>query len=106
MNKIIPKIYKQGDSIPLQLECTVNDTIIYYDKLPIDNNGYQGYRFYTNTDIPEEEAEEKVKILIDQILDEHDESEHGVSWRTKSFEHIENWYYHTFDWRYRVRDSY
>ena len=106
MNKIIPKVYKQGDPIPLQLECTVNDTIIYYNKLQMNSGEYPGYLFYTAANISKEDAEEKVKILIDQILDEHDEFEHGVSWRTKSFKYIEDQLYHMFEWRYRVRDSY
>lgn len=104
-NTIIPKIYKPGDPIPLQLECTVNGTTVYYDKCQANgNNKYPGYIFYTTDTIPLEEAEEKIKILIDRIDDDNDE--YGVSWRTVSFEHIESRIYHMFEWRYRVRDSY
>ena len=53
-----------------------------------------------------EEAEAMIKALIERILDEQDEEEHGVSWRTVSFQYVDNWLYHTFEWRYRVRDSY
>lgn len=106
MNTIIPKVYKPGDPIPLQLECTVNGTIVYYDKLQASNGEYPGYVFYTTNSIPLEEAEEKIKILINRIDDDHDEDEHGVSWRTTSFKYIENRFYHMFEWHYRVRDSY
>ena len=105
MNEILPKVYKQGDPIPLHLECTVNGTVIYYDFVK-HTLEYTGYIFYVDNDIPEKEAEEKVKILINRILDDHDEYEHGVSWRTTSFEHVEHPLYHMFEWHYRVRDSY
>ena len=105
MNIITPKTYKQGDPIPLHLECTVNGTTIYYDRLlQTVNTEYPGYVFYTDNDIPLEEAEEKIKILIDRICNDHED--YGVSWRTTSFKHIENRFDHMFEWHYRVRDSY
>ena len=109
MNEITPKVYKPGDPIPLQLECTVNGTVIYYDRLRANKGGYPGYLFYIFDNISKDDAEEKVKILIDRILDDNDESEHGVSWRTTSFEYIGDdcrCGTHIFEWHYRVRDTY
>ena len=103
---ITPRVYKSGIGIPLQLEVDVNGVSIYYDKLRPTPGEYPGYVFYTSTDTPKEEAEEMVKALIGTILDEHDEEEYGVSWRTMSFQYVESRIYHTFEWRYRVRDSY
>ena len=50
------------------------------------------------------------KEIVQQMKRDHDESQHGISWRTISLEIVpqEKWY--TFstiiDWKYRVRDSY
>ena len=106
MNEIKPKIYKEGNPIPLQLECTVNDTVVYYDKLHKYAGEYPGYIFYIIDNIPENEAARKVEILIKRILADHDEPEHGVRWETKSFKQLEHPLYHMFEWHYRIRDSY
>ena len=103
---ITPKVYKPGNTIPLQLEVDINGVTIYYERLRPTSGEYPGYVFYTSTCMPKEEVEEMVKALIGRIIDERDEEEHGVSWRTMSFQYIEKRIYHTFEWRYRVRDSY
>ena len=103
---ITPKVYKPGNPIPLRLEVDINGITIYYDRLRPTSSEYPGYVFYTSTKTSKEEAEAMIKALIERILDEQDEEEHGVSWRTVSFQYVDNWLYHTFEWRYRVRDSY
>ena len=47
--------------------------------------------------------------IIEQMLIDHNESKHGVSWRTVSLEEIGSGWnrgHVIYEWHYRVRDSY
>ena len=95
----IPK----SETVPTDLRLYVDETYVRYER--IDG----GFRFYVSEDDEEKAMQIAVKI-IDQIIHEHDESEHGVSWKTVSLEIVpqdERYRYGTIiEWKYRVRDSY
>lgn len=102
MNEIkfyIPK----DETIPTALRLYVGEDYVEYHKL--DN----GFAF----DISVEDEEKAMKIaeeIVERMIFEHDESEHGVSWRTVSLEVVpqeERYKIGTMiEWKYRVRDSY
>ena len=93
----IPKDQK----IPTDLRLKVDDIDVYYERIK------GGFRFYVYVDL-DETALEIVKAITEQMIFDHDESQHGVSWRTLSFEVTsDKWGLRRIvDWRYRVRDSY
>lgn len=102
MNEIrfyIPK----DETIPTNLRLYVGDVYVTYRL--IDG----GFRFYVSLD-DEKEAMNIAKKIIAQMIREHDESQHGVSWRTTSLEIVpqeERYKFATIiEWKYRVRDSY
>ena len=73
----------------------------------IDN----GFRFDIYPPVEEENPEiyeNVVEDIIDTMIDEHDESQYGVTWETVSLEFNEsNMPYEIIAlWKYRVRDSY
>ena len=95
----IPK----GETIPTDLRLYVNDVYVGYRRI------HGGFRFSISLD-DEEKAMDVVKEIVQKMKLEHDESQHGVSWRTVSLEVIQQEErYKTgtiVEWKYRVRDSY
>lgn len=93
----IPK----GETIPTDLRLKVDDVDVYYERIK------GGFRFivYVNSD---EKALEIVGKIAQQMIIDHDESQHGVSWRTVSTELVtdELEWRRIVEWKYRVRDSY
>ena len=90
-----------GELIPTDLWLTVGSVKVRYERI------FHGFKF----EVYESDAE-KAKGIVDEIvrqmLIDHDESEHGVSWRTVSLEEVQSAWTecHVYEWCYRVRDSY
>lgn len=93
----IPKYEK----IPTDLSLKVDGIDVDYERIK------GGFRFYVYVDSTEK-ALEIVKAIAEQMISDHDESQHGVSWRTVSMEVTSDalGFRRTVDWKYRVRDSY
>lgn len=95
----IPK----DETIPTALRLYVGDVYVTYKRI------HGGFRFSIDTK-DETEAMEIAKKIVQRMKSEHDESQHGVSWRTLSLEIVpqeERYKINTIiDWKYRVRDSY
>lgn len=95
----IPK----DETIPTDLRLYVGDVYVDYERI---KGGFRFRVFLDDEDLAMKIAEE----IVQQMIREHDESEHGVSWRTVSLEVVpEEERYRvgtTIDWQYRVRDSY
>ncbi len=95
----IPK----DETIPTDLRLYVENVYVVYKRIQ------GGFRFYISLD-DEEKAIEVAEKIVQKMKREHDESEHGVSWRTVSLEIVpqeERYKFGTIiDWKYRVRDSY
>lgn len=95
----IPK----DETIPTALLLYVGDVFVRYERI------HGGFRFYIDTK-DETEAMEIAEKIVQKMEFEHDESQHGVSWRTLSLEIVpqdERYKIDTIvDWKYRVRDSY
>lgn len=91
------------ETIPTDLRLFVNDVYVTYKRIP------GGFAFRVLLD-DEDKAMEIVKEIVQQIKFEHDESQHGVSWRTISLEVIPQDKRYKIDtlieWKYRIRDSY
>ena len=91
------------ETIPTDLRLYVDDVYVTYQRIT------GGFRFYVCLD-DEAKAKEVVKKIIERIKQEHDEPQHGISWRTVSLEVVpqeERYKVDTIiDWVYRVRDSY
>lgn len=92
-----------NETIPTELSVYVGDDYVSYGR--IEN----GFRFRTLIK-DEDRAMKVVKEIVQTMIREHDDSEHGVSWRTVSLEIVpQNERYRIgtdIDWKYRVRDSY
>lgn len=95
----IPK----DETIPTDLRLYVGDVYVRYERI------HSGFRFYIST-MDETKAMEIAKEITDVMKREHDESQHGVSWRTISLNIVpqdERYKINTIvEWKYRVRDSY
>ena len=95
----IPK----DEKIPTDLRLKVDGIDVYYERIK------GGFRFYVYVD-SDEKALEVVKAITEQMIFDHDESQHGVLWRTISLAVVpqdERYRINTIvDWIYRVRDSY
>ena len=95
----IPK----DETIPTILALYVDDVYVTYERTK------GGFTFHILLD-DEEKAMEAAKEIVQKMIREHDESQHGVSWRTVSLEVIpqeERYKFGTLiEWKYRVRDSY
>lgn len=95
----IPK----GETIPTDLILYVGDVYVHYERIK------SGFRFHISVD-DEDKAIEIAKEIADKMKYEHDEFQHGISWRTISLEVVpqdERFRINTIvDWKYRVRDSY
>ena len=93
----------KGETIPTDLRLKVDGNQITYGRVK------NGFLFKTLID-DEEKALEIVYEIVKRIEIEHDESEHGVSWRTVSLSVVpqeERYKIGTWvRWEYRVRDSY
>lgn len=91
-------------------EVIPTDLRLYVDGIYVTYKHFDsGFRFFIYLD-DEEKAMEVAKEIVQQMKIDHDESQHGVSWRTISLEIVpqEGWYKTStiIDWKYRVRDSY
>ena len=98
------KFYIPNDeTIPTDLRLYVDDVYVTYER----TNG--GFTFHILLD-DEEKAMEVAKEIVQKMIREHDESQHGVSWRTVSLQVIPQEERYKIDtlieWKYRVRDSY
>ena len=93
----------KGETIPTDLRLKVDGNQIEYKRVK------NGFLFETLID-DEEKALEIVREIVKQIKREHDEPEHGISWRTVSLSVVpqeERYKIGTWvRWEYRVRDSY
>lgn len=91
------------ETIPTALLLYVGDVFVRYERI------HGGFRFSIDTK-DEAEAMEIAKKIVQKMKSEHDEPQHGVSWRTLSLEIVpqeERYKIDTIiDWKYRVRDSY
>lgn len=95
----IPK----SETIPTELRLCVGDVYVTYERTDF------GFLFEVLLD-DWEKALNIVKKIIRKIEAEHDEPEHGISWRTVSLNvvpKVERWQVGTkIEWEYRIRDSY
>lgn len=95
----IPK----NETIPTDLRLYVGDVYVTYQRIQ------SGFRFYILLE-DEIEAMEIAKKIIHQMIKDHDESHHGVSWRTIAILVVPQEGRYKFstiiDWKYVVRDSY
>ena len=93
----------EDETIPTDLKLYVDDVYVEYER--IDG----GFRFLVLLD-DEEKAIEVINEIVQKMISEHDESQHGVSWRTvfiKVVPQEERYKIGTIiEWKYRVRDSY
>lgn len=93
----IPK----DEKIPTDLRLIVDGVDVIYDRI---DGGFR-FQILVETD---EQALEIAQEITQQMIRDHDDSRHGVSWRTVSLEIIEDsWKWRRIvEWKYRVRDSY
>lgn len=93
----------EDETIPTNLRLYVGNNYVPYERIA------GGFRFEVLTK-DEEQAMEIVKDIVDTMIREHDDSQHGVSWRTVSLEVVPQTGSFKFgtliDWKYRVRGSY
>ena len=92
-----------NELIPTDLWLMVGDVKVKYKRI------YSGFRFEIYESLNAEKAKETVDKIIEQMLIDHNESKHGVSWRTVSLEEIGSGWnrgHVIYEWHYRVRDSY
>ena len=98
------KFYIPNDeTIPTELRLYVGDVYVTYER----TNGGFTFRILLDN---EEKAMEVAKEIVQKMIREHDESQHGVSWRTVSLKVIPQEVRYKIgtliEWKYRVRDSY
>ena len=96
------KFYIPKDiTIPTDLRLVVDGVSVHYKRI----NG--GFEFRIGVD-DDAKAIEIANEIIAVMKNEHDESQHGVSWRTVSVELIpSDWdFERTVLWKYKVRDSF
>lgn len=104
MNRENIKFYiPKNETIPTALRLYVDDNFITYERVN------KGFIFKTLID-DENEAVKVVKKVVNQMIYEHDETEHGIRWATISLKVVpqeERYKVGTnIEWIYRVRDSY
>ena len=88
--------------IPTDLMLKVDDIMVRYCKI-------QGGFVFDVFTYDVEEARDIVQAVVKQMIVDHDESQHGVTWETVSLIQVSNASWigcHSFAWIYRVRDSY
>lgn len=102
----IKQVVYNYETVPTELRASVDGVLITYKR--ICSAPYPKFRMLVEDDISEEDAEKSAKALINRIIDDHDESEHGVSWRLRRLDYIgrDRLDRHEFVAYYRVRDSY
>ena len=92
-----------GEKSPTDLRLYVGGVYVNYERIE------GGFRFYILLD-DEQQAMEVTKKIVQQMKNEHNESQHGVSWVTISLEAVpqdDRYRMGTIiDWKYRVRDTY
>ena len=90
-----------GCTVPTDLRLKVDDVYVHYSKISC------GFIFEV-FEPDEMKAKEIVDEIIEQIISDNDELQHGVSWRTTSCVELESNCdaLHTYEWHYRIRDSY
>ena len=98
------KFYIPDDeTIPTELRLYVGDVYVTYEKT------MGGFIFHILLD-DEEKAMEVAKEIVQKMIREHDESQHGVSWETVSLKVIPQEVRYKIgtliEWKYQVRDSY
>lgn len=88
-------------TIPTDLMLVVDNIEVYYKRI---SGGFE-FRIGVDNDA---KAIEIANEIIAVMKNEHDESQHGVSWRTLSVELVpSDWdFERVVIWKYRVRDSY
>lgn len=95
----IPK----DETIPTDLRLHCDDVYVEYER--IDG----GFIFRILED-NEDTAMQIATAIVDKIRHEHDEPQHGISWRTVSLRIVPQDNRYKIDtiieWKYRVRDSY
>ena len=103
MKREIKFYIPKNERIPTGLHLYVDGIIVMYERT------VSGFRF----EIPTDDETEALAIATDiagMMIQDHDESQHGVSWRTTSFRIVDmgipNTGFTWVDWSYRVRDSY
>ena len=87
--------------IPTDLRLLVGDVKVKYSRIQ--------YGFVFEVFHPDaEKAKHVVDEIVSQMLFDHDESHHGVTWETVSLEEMEKTWpiSYVYVWHYRVRDSY
>ena len=93
----------EDEKIPTMLRLHVDDVYVTYERIP------GGFDFHVST-LDEEKAMKIVDEIVWQIQYDHDNSKHGISWRTISLKVVpqdERYKIDTLvEWKYRVRDSY
>lgn len=93
----------KSETIPTDLRLYVDDVYVKYERVQ------NGFRFYISLE-DELKAMDVAKEIVEKMEREHDESEHGVYWRTVSLEIVPTEERYrlgtTVEWKYRVRDSY
>lgn len=103
MKREIKFYIPKNERIPTRLKLYVNDILVMYERI------VSGFRFEIATD-NETEALAIAADIAEIMIQDHDESQHGVSWRTTSFRIVDigrqNTGFTFVDWNYRVRDSY
>ena len=91
------------ETIPTDLLLYVDDTYVEYKRIQ------HGFQFWINED-DRQKAMDIAKEITEKMISEHDDSQHGVSWRTVSMEVVDLDPRYctgtTINWIYRVRDSY
>lgn len=90
-----------GLTIPTDLTLDVDGTQVDYERIK------NGFRFVILTE-SDDEAFKVATQITNTMIQEHDESQHGVSWRTTSLKLVPTkWdFERVVEWTYRVRDSY
>lgn len=97
------KFYNPGNlTIPTDLRLKVGDDIyVRYERI------HGGFKFFV--DVTDEDiAMAVVERIIDRMKYEHDEPQHGISWRTMSVTvtPVGSVFGTVIEWKYRIRDSY
>lgn len=95
----IPK----SETIPTSLRLYVGNVYVNYYRIDA------GFRFEINLE-DEAEALNVAEQIVKKMIADHDEAQHGVTWRTVSLmvaPQEERYKVGTIiDWKYRVRDSF
>lgn len=104
MNNDIRFYIPESETIPTDLALYVGNVYVKYERLKACT-----FRFNILTD-DEGEAMEIAQKIANQMMADHDEAHHGVTWETVSLEIVpqeERFQIDTIvDWKYRIRDSY